>query len=247
MTRRINLGRSGSISIISLYIPSERKVYLLDIFRLGEKAFSSVDLYGRDYSLKSILESPTILKGFFDIRNDSDALFSHYGVAVDGIVDIQLMEIATRRNPKKFLSGLGNCVLRDAVMSPREKTEWKLVKENGRRLFAPEAGGRYEVFNERPMQPIMMKYCAGDLVALPDLFWVYDTKLQRLPGTLWRDRVRDETKKRIEMSQSPVFDGKSRKMAQGPHGWMNGSERRIMEEQDLRDLVRKFGSGGRII
>jgi exonuclease 3'-5' domain-containing protein 1 len=46
----------------------------------------------------------------FDIRNDSDALFSLFQISVDGIKDLQLMELATRRGSKDFVAGLATCV-----------------------------------------------------------------------------------------------------------------------------------------
>ena len=70
------LGRHGSISIISLYIAPIKKIYLIDIHRLGKVVFSTTNSSAT--SPKPILESPTIPKVIFDIRNDSDALLSHF-------------------------------------------------------------------------------------------------------------------------------------------------------------------------
>ena len=55
-------------------------MYLIDITTLGRDAFNDVGSYRR--SLRNILESSEILKVFFDIRNDSDALYSLYNVRV---------------------------------------------------------------------------------------------------------------------------------------------------------------------
>jgi exonuclease 3'-5' domain-containing protein 1 len=68
----IALGRHGSISILSLYIAPTKKTYLIDIHSLREAAFSTTIHSGT--SLKTVLESSTIPKVVFDIRNDSDAL-----------------------------------------------------------------------------------------------------------------------------------------------------------------------------
>ena len=89
----IRVVRHGSISIISLYVAPTKKIYLIDIHRLGGTAFSITN--SNAASLKTILESSTIPKVIFDIRNDSDALFSHYQISVDGIKDLQLMELAS--------------------------------------------------------------------------------------------------------------------------------------------------------
>lgn len=47
-------------------------------------------------SLQSILESPKTPKVFFDVRTDSDALFAQFGIKLAGIIDLQLMELASR-------------------------------------------------------------------------------------------------------------------------------------------------------
>jgi len=70
----IALGRHGSISILSLYIAPTKKIYLIDIHSLREAAISTTTNSGT--SLKTVLESSAIPKVVFDIRNDSDALFS---------------------------------------------------------------------------------------------------------------------------------------------------------------------------
>ncbi|QSS63453.1 hypothetical protein I7I51_00511 [Histoplasma capsulatum] len=99
----INLGRSGSISILSLYAVHKGITYLVDVYKLGKAAFSSPQP-GQNTSLQGIMESPTIKKVMFDVRNESDALFSHYNIHLDGIQDLQLMELATRSGSKKYVA-----------------------------------------------------------------------------------------------------------------------------------------------
>ncbi|CAG8219518.1 unnamed protein product [Penicillium salamii] len=210
----VELGRHGSISIMSFYLPSCKRVYLIDIYRLKTEAFSAVNSDGK--SLKSILESSVIMKVLFDVRHDSDALFSHYGISVDGIKDVQLMELGTREGAKDFLAGLDRCVEKDSTISATEKKAWKLIKDNGLRLFDPALGGRYEVFNERPVPQAIAKYCAGDVTLLPDLFKIYFAKLN-LPGeAFWEHHVLEATKERIRLSRSSGFDGTSKSNARGP-------------------------------
>jgi exonuclease 3'-5' domain-containing protein 1 len=147
----IGLGCHGFISILSLYIAPTKKTYLIDIHSLGEAAFSTTTNSGT--SLKTVLESSTIPKVVFDICNDSDALFSLFQISVDGIKDLQLMELAFRTGSRKFVSGLAKCIEKESPISTAAKTEWRLTKERGRRLFAPEKGGCYDIFNERPLKP----------------------------------------------------------------------------------------------
>merc|ERR1712000_639090 len=77
------LGRHGSIAIISLFFLPDANIYLIDVHALGSAAFSMKNY--REYSLKSILKFPDIPKVFFDVRNDSDALFNLYGISLAGV------------------------------------------------------------------------------------------------------------------------------------------------------------------
>ncbi|OBT61838.1 hypothetical protein VE03_08801 [Pseudogymnoascus sp. 23342-1-I1] len=203
----IDLGRHGSISILSLHIAPTQKTYLIDIHSLGRAAFLTTNNTG--ISLKTTLESSTIPKIVFDIRNDSDALFSLFQISVDGIKDLQLMELANRTGSRKFISSLAKCIEEDSPTSAAAKAEWCLTKERGQRLFAPEKGGRYEVFNERPLKPEITQYCKQDVALLPGLYGVYNTKLHQSGQAFWRVHVRETTRVRIKLSQSLGYDGKS--------------------------------------
>lgn len=210
----VSLGRHGSLSVISLYIAPIEKIYLIDIYLLGEIAFSTTN--SSTTSLKTILESSAIPKVIFDIRNDSDALFGHFQISVDGIEDLQLMELATRKGSKDFVAGLAKCIERDSLVSVGAKVEWQRTKENARRLYNPKEGGRYEVFNERPSRPEIVQYCAWDVALLPGLYNIYNAKL-RLPGErFWQVQVRKATKDRVKLSQSASYDGQAKTKVNGP-------------------------------
>lgn len=88
-----NLSRHGMISILQLYIHPESHVYLIDVHKLGADVFDTPSANG--LTLRSALESPTISKVFFDVCNDSDALYGLFNVMLAGIHDLQLMELAT--------------------------------------------------------------------------------------------------------------------------------------------------------
>ncbi len=160
----INLSRHGEVSIIELLVLPLNHVYLIDIHTLGEGAFSAANANG--WTLKAILEAPYIPKVFFDVRNDSDALYGNFQIELAGVEDIQLLEIACRPYNKKFVNGLAKCIEKDAVITPFEKLEWKVIKDEGRRLFDPNQGGSYEVFNVRPMIAFITKYCIQDVLFL---------------------------------------------------------------------------------
>ena len=107
------------------------------------------------------------------------------------------------------------CIERESPISAAAKREWRLTKERGLRLFAPEKGGHREVFNERPLKPEISQYCKQDVELLPGLYDVYDTKLLPRGQAFWRAHIRESTKDRIKLSQSLGFDGKSKDNALG--------------------------------
>lgn len=201
----IKLSREGSISIFQLFVVPQNRVYLIDIHVLKASVFSTAGETGSHF--KDILESATIAKVVFDVRNDSDALHHHYGIALQGIQDVQLMENASRPSTrsKQYINGLARCIEFDALLSLQQKKTWKDVKERGARLFAPEKGGSYDVFNARPLRAEILEYCVQDVHFLPSLRQSYWARL----NSDWRKKVEDATKARVQLSQSAGYQ---------PHG-----------------------------
>lgn len=203
----VNLSRHGTIAIMQLLIPPNPTVYLIDIYTLGNQAFESAKGQGR--SLRALLEADTPFKVFFDIRNDSDALYGLFGIKVAGIIDLQLLEYATRHPRGKFVNGLSRCIENDLPYKPG----WAQTKANGCRLFAPEVGGKYEVFLERPIPENIVKYCEQDVLLMPQLLARYGPKL--LPGIA--AQIQGVVDDRVKLSTSAGFNGKGRHMAVGPN------------------------------
>ncbi|RDL36808.1 uncharacterized protein BP5553_06160 [Venustampulla echinocandica] len=163
---------------------------------MGAQAFNTLGV--KQKTLKDTLQDEKIPKVFFDVRNDSDALFAHFGVALRRVEDVQLMESATRKTTasRKFLSGLAKCVEKNApnmLLSGSNLASWKQVKEKGERLFKAEHGGSYEVFNQRPIPEDIISYCVCDVQYLPEL-WDRFWKMQTYR---WRDLVNEVHKARL--------------------------------------------------
>ncbi|KFY61100.1 hypothetical protein V496_05154 [Pseudogymnoascus sp. VKM F-4515 (FW-2607)] len=208
----IALGRRGSISILSLHIAPTKETYLIDIYSLKEAAFSTTNSKGT--SLKTVLESPTIPKVIFDIRNDSDALFGLSGLC--------------RWHQGSSAYGAGN---------PDGLTGVSLQPKRGSRLFDPAKGGHYEVFNERPLKSEVVQYCHGDAALLPGLYGVYNAKLRQTGEDFWRVHVRHETKERIKLSQGPSYDARSKGKAVG---WDDEHIREQMDDWNDDIMMEHF-------
>ncbi|KAI1414161.1 ribonuclease H-like domain-containing protein [Hypoxylon sp. FL1857] len=208
-----NLSRYGTISILQIYVRPTSQTYLIDIKVLGSKAFSTPGSSGRTF--KGVLESEMIQKVIFDVRRDSDALFGLYNVSLDGMQDLQLMELATRPTKKFYVSGLSKCIEKDLTLSWADVSAFKATKEKGLKLFDPKLGGSYQVFNERPLSEEVRQYCIQDVHYLPTLWDCYNNMLD----PQWRARVQAETKKRISRSQAPRYNGSGKHMALAPSDW----------------------------
>ena len=206
----VQLSRHGSISIIQIFVSPHHNIYLIDIYILGDAAFNARSSNGT--SLKSILESAAIPKVFFDVRNDSDALYAHSNISVRGIQDLQLMEVAVRNSNKKHVSGLAHCIKQYAKLSKLDMKVWKETKDAGKAIFDPENGGTYEVFNIRPMIPGIVEYCAQDVIYMPILWSVFVAKMT----PKWAEKVRVATLERVRESQSDLYEPHGEHKARSP-------------------------------
>jgi exonuclease 3'-5' domain-containing protein 1 len=171
----VDLSRRGSISILQVHVSTDNRTYLIDIHTLGDKAFSTAS--GSGQTLKGILESDSVPKIFFDVCNDSDALFSHFRISLAGVEDIQLMELAIRTYSRRYVKGLAKCIKRDLSLTMSKREAWTETKEKGLNLFAPERGGSYEVFNACPLSKDVMLYCIQDVYFMPKLWQHYSSKM----------------------------------------------------------------------
>lgn len=171
----IGLSRHGSIPILQIHEPLSNRTILVDVLTLGKDAFATPGSDG-ETTLKAMLESDTMVKYFFDVRNDSDALSAHFGITLAGVRDMQLQVLASRYGPKRFLNGLAKCIERDSGLNWAEKRAWQITKDAGVKLSAPERGGAREVINERPLPEVLAKYCAQDVCAVPCCAYYISTR-----------------------------------------------------------------------
>jgi exonuclease 3'-5' domain-containing protein 1 len=237
----VNLCREGSISIFTLMVDLDlpiQHVYLIDVHVLGAQAFTTASTKGTT-TLKDILQDKTITKVFFDVRNDSDALFAHYGVALQGVEDVQLMESATRETTgsRKYLTGLAKCIDKNMLMwfgnMRQDPIDWKQSKETGERLFKAEHGGSYEVFNERPIPDAIVRYCVGDVRCLPEVY----KNLRGVRACHWRDLVRDATKTRIASTHAPDYQPHGRERTLAP--WTD-EQNKTLDEMNYKPPAREY-------
>ncbi|KAL7928105.1 ribonuclease H-like domain-containing protein [Trichoderma chlorosporum] len=209
----VNLGRDGTISILQIFVHPTRKTYLLDVQTLEHTAFTMPGKTGQ--TLKDILESPLIPKVFFDVRRVADALFALFDISLYGVLDIQLMEFATRddaRGRGKYVRRLEKCVSFHSPLSRKEKIKWKKTENQGKHLFAPHLGGRYQIFTERPLQKDVIKYCVQNVSVMPGLWAYYSSKIT----AEWMKKVVVASRERVWTSNAIDYYPMGKLMALAP-------------------------------
>ena len=82
--------RGGSLSLITLrtIAPSSIRTYIIDVVSLPDTALEPVF---------DILRSSNVCKVFFDGRMDYSAIYHSYGVELKNLLDIQLVDVASRQ------------------------------------------------------------------------------------------------------------------------------------------------------
>ncbi|KAL7913175.1 ribonuclease H-like domain-containing protein [Trichoderma velutinum] len=210
------LGRNGSVSLMTVLVylgEGLERIFVIDIYTLGGAAFGAVGAMGAcGKGLKNILEAPEIPKIFFDVRRDSEALFAHYGVNLRGVRDLQLMDSAARPSTeqRKLLSGLAKC-MQFVPLTNAQRAEWALCKDRGDRVWNPDKGGSYSVFNKRPLPAEILRYCAGDVAYLPAMYKKYASK-----STRWQNFVLEASQKRVTESQGTEIQPEGKQRALSP-------------------------------
>ena len=125
----VSMSRVGAVTLLQVAVRDS--VFLFDVqaletAELFERAVAPNAARDADESaaaadgpkrktLRGVLEDARITKLMFDCRVDSDALFHQHGVALRGVFDVQLADVASRRRKNlavPLLSGMPKCAAR---------------------------------------------------------------------------------------------------------------------------------------
>jgi hypothetical protein len=183
----VKLCRHGALCLVQMTCSDDPTlVYVLDVYVLGKRAFSMATPEGT--SMKSILEDENVRKAWFDPRNDIDALYHQFGIMPRGIFDLQLAEVADRRKRGlnvHFVQGLYKCLTQCQSLKSEQKVFAEKINSLGKSLFEPQNGGSYEIFQQRPLNPVILVYAAHDSRYM---LLLYEQYLQCI-GEQWAVRV----------------------------------------------------------
>lgn len=153
----VDLCRDGKVCIIQIAASKEGKVYLFDIATLGKAAMD-------EGGLKALMENEAVEKLMYDCRADSDALFHTYGIKIKNLADVQVLYTRSQFSGNdKFLHGLAKALSESGVVSDKDLAKVDKLKSEGKKLFAPEKGGSYDVWETRPLSPALVAYCVVDV------------------------------------------------------------------------------------
>ncbi len=176
----IDLCRSGRVCVLQVGC-ADGCVYLFDICMLCAPDFPE--------PLRThVLENDAVQKLMFDCRSDADALHHLHAVRIENVrgqpaggfahpkaisltrcvcaqvVDLQVLCVKSFPRPSRFLPGMRKAL--SDVLSPVALDEAERLKSTGKKLFAPELGGSYDVWTQRPLAPALADYAAADVLHL---------------------------------------------------------------------------------
>jgi exonuclease 3'-5' domain-containing protein 1 len=205
----IDLQRNGEVCLGQFHASRSGTVYVVDFCTM--KPFSMCE-----ERLKTILESSQYTKVVFDPRNDSDAIFHQFGVMMKNVLCLQLAEIQYRRNSGlwvNYVTGLSKTMDRYLNLSHHQRQSLLKIKDSGVAMFAPEKGGTYQVFKERPLAQAILAYAAADV-------YYFDALKDRLYETLpkrGKEWVLVHSKYRVLECTQSGYLAKGRHKALAPH------------------------------
>ena len=168
----VDLCRRGELCLVQM--SNGTTTWLVDITTLGQAAFEE-----EGGKLRELLESKDVLKVGYDGRADADALRHLHQTGLAPLYDVQIASCKRqdadqgRRDP--FVHGLGKSMGRFLDGDTQRAAELHRIKTKGLKLFAPEHGGSYEVWKERPLKPDLIKYAAADVALLLEMKTAWET------------------------------------------------------------------------
>ncbi|EPE27505.1 Ribonuclease H-like protein [Glarea lozoyensis ATCC 20868] len=203
------LNRNGNITHLTMTVKSMDHTWVLCKNGIPDNYFDIANDEG--VTLRSILENQDIIQLWFDVRGDSDAIHGLYNIRLGNVIDIQLMELATRYadNHQKIV-GLGKAVGQSGhnFMSQLALNKWLWAKREGGSHLG---SSNYQTLNQHPLPLLEKMYVAGDTHVL---FGLHDVYIARYPiiqsayGTVGKEVdlaeiVKTQSMLRVHQSESP--------------------------------------------
>lgn len=204
----------GTVSLFQLILPDANHTWVFDVTKFGRKVFYMMGTRGQ--SICKLLEDDDISTGWWDCRNDANALWFHFQVQLnpDSTVDLQYLELATRARGecRDRRLGLDKAVgpegVRSGTMSHDEALQWTMITLNGKEYFKTNSKG-YGIFDMRPLPELAIQYAGGDTKHMHMLYTAYMARMRYAENSF--ETVGEETKKAINLAcgESRVLGARS--------------------------------------
>ena len=154
-------------------------------------------------TLRAILESATVPKVFNAISFSSLPLYARFGIFLQGVQDMQILQWASRPGPLIYPivnQRLGAALKRDARITPQERSNAKTCYEAAAKLYDSSNGGSLQVFGNRPLAEYFWAYWVHTLKYLPHLHNIYWNRVVELRR---EQLVANLTQKRLQFCRDP--------------------------------------------
>ena len=227
------LSKYGAIVTLQLLMELNTgpRAFIVDVWVLKARAFETPGKESSSWTFKKILEDQSIPKFFWDCRMDSEALYWQYGISLTSVIDLQLMEVASRGSgqSKRLIGGYESAVLNDITLNETEALEMSKIKNEVQALFIPDLGGSWIHIKWRPMSEKLLAYCVGDIKYMPMLYRQYAFDLED------QDLLSSRTPDKSGMAPSWESDTLM-ELAAFFHGMKSRRARMVLEESRMRIL-----------
>jgi exonuclease 3'-5' domain-containing protein 1 len=144
------------------------------------------------------------------MQQDSDAIYHHFKVKLDGILDAQLVTMAASsqgwHSATRHRPGLHKMILNGVDMDAETKNKWMAAKNNGKALWNPDQDGSCDRFTERNKLAEIIEHCCSDVVHLRTLYW---KPIHRLWDS-WTEKVKTATIEAIAETFEEDFESSGR-------------------------------------
>lgn len=155
----VDLGRDGITCYIQICNLETSTTYLVDLHTLGATAWNT---RGRSRTLKNIFEDAQIIKLIYAVGSDADALYHHYGVRLQGILDLQYLYMLSHENPQSRRPNYDSAATKlPHVIYARAIA----LKRQGKRMIDNDPA-QYELFLRRPLPTPLKAYAVNDVADL---------------------------------------------------------------------------------
>lgn len=203
----VSLSRVGPCTLMQLVGDrDQKKVFIVDLVVCTAKMLEEA-------GIKALLEDASLIKICWDGRMDCDALLHQFNIRVNGILDLQTLDIFYRRAEgyrPRFVNGYAFGVTTYASLSSSDNADFERLKNQMINELSCVKGVRcFEFWRNRPLSQIVLQYAANDVL---HMFAIRTKLLQKIKKTEI-ELIRVSTLRIDQIRDSPVVIPNTREFA----------------------------------